>query len=451
MRWFCALWAAPLALATTAHGQFQNDDIVLGLSNSGDTLGIIRGGEVVPDPFTEPFIQRLAFDNTDGIRSNANGNVLGTNFGTSAAGGSLFLLSTDGSGTTTRIGDFSGAFPAFNSLSFDNVADVSVSPDNTRIAVTGPGAFDPDPITRNKGNVWVFDYDPAAANATDVLSNPRELGEAFFDFGTHATAWLDNDTLMLMDGDAGLFDTVDVTESGFDNRTSVHQLLGPNGGNQPDDGDTAGIVYNPDISPYVFVGLGDFASGEVDNFLWVLDPENDFEIIDEARYDSSLDTAGDVGSLQNIAMLSNGNIVASGFAGTVVEIDTSVIGTTGLVDDDVTVIVDGATAWDFDQDGESNIGFNGIAVALTGAAAVTGDADGDGDVDAFDLGIWQTQFGQTGEELTADFDDDGDVDAFDLGLWQTNFGTGLDGAAVPEPATLGLLMLGGLAALRRRR
>ncbi len=83
-------------------------------------------------------------------------------------------------------------------------------------------------------------------------------------------------------------------------------------------------------------------------------------------------------------------------------------------------------------------------------AAVTGDADGDGDVDAFDLGIWQTQFGQTGDGLSADFDSDGDVDAFDLGLWQTNFGTG-QSAAVPEPASLALLGLGVVATLRRRR
>ncbi len=106
----------------------------------------------------------------------------------------------------------------------------------------------------------------------------------------------------------------------------------------------------------------------------------------------------------------------------------------------------GGTDEDFDA-----ILDNFMIETFSAVSAVTGDADGDGDVDAFDLGIWQTQFGQTGEGLTADFDDDGDVDAFDLGLWQTNFGTGLDGAAVPEPATLGLLALGGLAALRRRR
>ncbi len=92
----------------------------------------------------------------------------------------------------------------------------------------------------------------------------------------------------------------------------------------------------------------------------------------------------------------------------------------------------------------------GWELTIPASAAVPGDADGDGDVDAFDLGIWQTQFGSSGDGLDADFDGDGDVDAFDLGLWQTNFGSGLS-AAVPEPTTLGLVAIGVLATLRRRR
>ncbi len=109
---------------------------------------------------------------------------------------------------------------------------------------------------------------------------------------------------------------------------------------------------------------------------------------------------------------------------------------------------------------------------------LTGDADGDGDVDAFDLGLWQTQFGMTGDGLTADFDDDGDVDAFDLGLWQTNFGGEAEArlshpqepwpitsplvweidvlapvatAAIPEPGTAMLALAGLVAAGLRRR
>ncbi len=81
---------------------------------------------------------------------------------------------------------------------------------------------------------------------------------------------------------------------------------------------------------------------------------------------------------------------------------------------------------------------------------VPGDADGDGDVDAFDLGLWQTQFGSIGSGLSADFDGDGDVDAFDLGLWQTHFGTGVPDAAAPEPGVLATMLLAAVAVTRRR-
>jgi len=97
---------------------------------------------------------------------------------------------------------------------------------------------------------------------------------------------------------------------------------------------------------------------------------------------------------------------------------------------------------------ELNEGFN----------APVADWDRDGDVDAFDLGIWQTGFGTTegGNVLNGDADGDGDVDAFDLGLWQTNFGTvtrpGENGvAAIPEPASLAAIGAIALLGLRRNR
>ncbi len=105
-----------------------------------------------------------------------------------------------------------------------------------------------------------------------------------------------------------------------------------------------------------------------------------------------------------------------------------------------------------DLDPESDTFGRFEAIVRSGFAVpgmkVPGDADGDGDVDAFDLGLWQTQFGMTGEGLSADFDMDNDVDAFDLGIWQINFGTGVE-AAIPEPATL--VMLLAAAVVRRRR
>ncbi len=98
---------------------------------------------------------------------------------------------------------------------------------------------------------------------------------------------------------------------------------------------------------------------------------------------------------------------------------------------------------------------NPISRVLLEAVTVydPGDADLDGDVDAFDLGIWQTGFGTTEDAVFADADNDndGDVDAFDLGIWQANFGGSASLAAVPEPATAALIVLGGLLAMPRRR
>ena len=84
-----------------------------------------------------------------------------------------------------------------------------------------------------------------------------------------------------------------------------------------------------------------------------------------------------------------------------------------------------------------------------------GDFDGDGDVDGKDFLTWQRGLGLTGQPdaTTGDADDDGDVDAADLASWKLHFGPGpTPVSAVPEPASLGLLLAGGmaLAAVRRR-
>ncbi len=87
---------------------------------------------------------------------------------------------------------------------------------------------------------------------------------------------------------------------------------------------------------------------------------------------------------------------------------------------------------------------------------VPGDFDLDGDVDAFDLGIWQTGFGvMNGARFTdGDADGDADVDAFDLGLWQTNFGTGataVGGTPIPEPGAGAVALIVGVGLASRAR
>ena len=83
-------------------------------------------------------------------------------------------------------------------------------------------------------------------------------------------------------------------------------------------------------------------------------------------------------------------------------------------------------------------------------AMAPGDCNQDGDVDIDDLSLlasnWNTSSGMTWAD--GDFDGDGCVDINDLSLLATNWGTG-SVAAVPEPASLSVLVLGGVL-LRRR-
>ena len=54
--------------------------------------------------------------------------------------------------------------------------------------------------------------------------------------------------------------------------------------------------------------------------------------------------------------------------------------------------------------------------------------------------------------LDGDADGDSDVDGVDFGLWQANYVAPSPAVYhTPEPATLGLLIVGGLLMLRRRR
>ncbi len=79
-----------------------------------------------------------------------------------------------------------------------------------------------------------------------------------------------------------------------------------------------------------------------------------------------------------------------------------------------------------------------------------GDANLDGEVGILDLGILGDNYSLAGGWALGDFNGDGLVGILDLGTLGDNYGFTGD-AVLPEPATLGLLAIGGVAILRRRK
>jgi hypothetical protein len=80
-----------------------------------------------------------------------------------------------------------------------------------------------------------------------------------------------------------------------------------------------------------------------------------------------------------------------------------------------------------------------------------GDANRDGVVSAADYAAIQGFFGQVGDPgIPGDANGDGVVSAGDYASVQANFGNTAPTMTIPEPATMSLLVIGGLALIRRK-
>ncbi len=107
------------------------------------------------------------------------------------------------------------------------------------------------------------------------------------------------------------------------------------------------------------------------------------------------------------------------------------------------------------DDGSSSINTTGGAAYLI-VPAIFGDASRSGLVDDADLSILLAHWGHTGEGWgSGNFNHDNIVDDADLSILLAHWGEATPspppGAPIPEPATLGLLGIGALIAIRRRR
>jgi fibronectin-binding autotransporter adhesin len=90
--------------------------------------------------------------------------------------------------------------------------------------------------------------------------------------------------------------------------------------------------------------------------------------------------------------------------------------------------------------------FSGVGIVTVAATSgVAADFDNDGNVDGDDLTAWKAGFGVGTTKAQGDADGDVDVDGADFLIWQQQVGSGLTVAAasaVPEPAALGVAMIG---------
>ncbi len=98
---------------------------------------------------------------------------------------------------------------------------------------------------------------------------------------------------------------------------------------------------------------------------------------------------------------------------------------------------------------ETGAGPHAVTLRSVLADPPPGDATRDGVVDGADYTVWADNYKLPGTWDEADFNADGTVDGADYTIWADNFTGGA--ASVPEPAAMGMLGLGALALLRRRR
>ena len=132
----------------------------------------LSGGVRHASPWqAQAFIQAVEFDNFGGTLHNAKGNLLGVNFSNSGIG-DIYSFATQGTipaPAPQKIGNVGSSMsnPALGHTGLANstLAGLSVSPDNTKIALNGVSA----------GNVIVFDYDDGDTfGAGASLSGGRE-------------------------------------------------------------------------------------------------------------------------------------------------------------------------------------------------------------------------------------------------------------------------------------
>lgn len=315
--------AAAVGFCAPAFGQgLLKNDQAFGLSlinaanNGGNSVDIVRGqpnGTNVGLSWTaaQAFIQSTQFDNLDGIRHNPKGNLVGLTFGPTATGGTLINLDTRfaaNPGTATEFFTFANYNTANPGapLTISRLGGLTLSPDNSRLAVIGS----------DTAGAYVFDYTAGdSAGNGAAVANGRELLGQFRSGATQGAAWLDNDNLLVADGNGNL-QRVTVPTAGALSTQTVASFALPYTATVVNP--FTSVVYEPTISPFVYVAVSQFSAAggsppnATFNKMYVFDPANSFASVGSIDFNTSSQTS------RELAFDSNGDLYISQFgSGTV--------------------------------------------------------------------------------------------------------------------------------------
>ncbi len=294
----------------------QSGDIAYGASvpQNQDAIQQIRGAGIASPVRVGTWsrynsLQIVRFDSRNGVLHNASGNLLAMDFGSTATGGSIFNLPTDGSAGGSPLFSFTGPTSPFG-LTRSRLGGLSVSPGNDRIACIG----------YDFARLYVMSYVPGVTPGTGAgasIDGAVSTDNNVFIFGfniTQGTSWLDNDNVLMwvLSDQASILKLYSVPVSGSGPSIAlgspVERLAVQD--NKPNSSRFTTIAYNPQLIPgYIFLGASAFQSISL-NSVYIVDiTQPTWTVV------KTIDLSGSLQTQRELAIGPDRNLYLCQFAG----------------------------------------------------------------------------------------------------------------------------------------